>query len=239
MKKTAIIIMIFLLCGLLIKDLFSKQFDKKINKIVYILESDKRKPFEKEMIVYNLINSLKNNYSEEVIEKKIEERLKTGEGYYNLGLYYNELGMDHKKAIKYYKKACDLGYGKGCYSLGEIYYYGPEASKGIKYYIKEGIKYYKKACNLGDKKGCYWLGNLYYSGYRDIVSKDYKKVIKYYKKACDLGYKKGCNDLGDLYLSGDIVSKDYKKAIKYYKKACELGDDMDCLILKHSFKKKK
>lgn len=57
---------------------------------------------------------------------------------------------DYIQAKKYFEKACDLKYGRGCNDLGELYYNGEDVEKNL---IK-AAQYISKACKLGDQKAC-------------------------------------------------------------------------------------
>ena len=58
--------------------------------------------------------------------------------------------QSYSKAADYYRKACDLGYGVGCYNLGISYYNG----EGVKQSYSEAKKFYGKACDMKDDLGC-------------------------------------------------------------------------------------
>ena len=53
--------------------------------------------------------------------------------------------------MKYYEKACDLGYAAGCEELGGIYNVGEVDVKADE---NQALKYYEKSCALGGKDGC-------------------------------------------------------------------------------------
>ncbi|WP_415752162.1 tetratricopeptide repeat protein [Helicobacter pylori] len=50
--------------------------------------------------------------------------------------------QDFTQAKKYFKKACDLKEGMGCYNLGVLYQNG----EGVEKNLKKAAQYYKKAC---------------------------------------------------------------------------------------------
>ncbi|HFN3310420.1 TPA: tetratricopeptide repeat protein [Campylobacter lari] len=68
---------------------------------------------------------------------------------------------DHINAIKYYKQACDLNNGFGCFSLGFIYGDG----LGVKKDNFKAAELYQKACDLNEGSGCSNLGVAYENGY--------------------------------------------------------------------------
>ncbi len=117
------------------------------------------------------------------------------EDLFNLGmLSYDK--QDFSKARKYFEKACDLKYGRGCNGLGVLYEYG----QGVEKNSKKATQFYSKACELKDGKGCSNLGVFYHYG--EGVEKDFKKAVALYKKACDLKEGDGCGALGGYIIMG-------------------------------------
>ena len=92
--------------------------------------------------------------SEKLLEKTCDE-LKTATACYNLGFFkidgHGGFKQDVKGAMKYYKKACDLGYAAGCEELGGIYNVGEADVKADE---NKALKYYEKSCALGGRDGC-------------------------------------------------------------------------------------
>ena len=91
---------------------------------------------------------------EKLLEKTCDE-LKTATACYNLGFLkidgHGGFKQDMKGAMKYYEKACDLGYAAGCDELGGIYNVGEADVKADE---NKALKYYEKSCALGGKDGC-------------------------------------------------------------------------------------
>ncbi len=106
----------------------------------------------------------------------------------NLGmLSYDK--QDFSKAKKYFEKACDLKYGRGCGALGDLY----DDGKGVEKDLIKAAYFYSKACELKEGDGCGALGGLYYNG--DGVKQDSKKATALFEKACKLGYQLACEML--------------------------------------------
>ena len=134
-----------------------------------------------------------------------------------LGMIYEnipvlgDLGVkqDLAKAFKFYKKACDGGYARGCFGLGGFYFEGKEVTKDD----KKALEFFKKACDMGDKESCTMAAMM------DGDDEDLAKASAQHKKDCDSkGDILACG-LFALFMEG----KDNNEAAKYYKKACELG----------------
>ena len=108
-----------------------------------------------------------------------------GEAFYN--------NKEYDKVAELFKKACNGGEVRGCYSLGFMYVNGDGVEKD---FIK-AAELYKKACNGGEVRGCYNLGIMYDNG--NGVEKDLGKAAELYKKACDGGEMLGCRGLDIIY----------------------------------------
>ncbi|MCD6490333.1 MAG: sel1 repeat family protein [Thermodesulfobacterium sp.] len=91
--------------------------------------------------------------------EKYEERCKgfnDGKACYKVGRawFYGKTGrVDYKRAFKYLKMSCELGYGGGCYLLGVMYKkgYGMEKNED------KALELYKKGCDLGYKDACKYV----------------------------------------------------------------------------------
>ncbi|NHB24110.1 sel1 repeat family protein [Helicobacter pylori] len=122
---------------------------------------------------------------------------------------------DFTQAKKYFEKACNLNYAKGCVSLvglyeGENLVIGENPSeKLVKERLKKAAQYYSKACDLKNDFGCSTLGAMQYIG-KGVV-KNEKQAAEKFEKACQLGHKEAC----------EMVT---------YKGLCELGHKEACEI---------
>ena len=136
---------------------------------------------------------------------------------------------DIKEANTYYKKACSLDDGEGCFILGKNHKVG----KGFIKDIFKANDYYKKACDLDEGYGCIHLAINYDNG--EGFKKDIVKANDFFKKACDLGHSDGCFYLGQNYNKGKGLKQNIFKANSYYKKACDLDDGRGCNNLGSSY----
>lgn len=94
-------------------------------------------------------------------------------------------GRKAEEALGMFKKACELGFAKGCASVGyyKIMHHKTDG-KGL-----QGIATLKKTCET-IPESCYMLSVIYEKGV--VVPKDDKESKRYAKKACDLGLKTAC-----------------------------------------------
>jgi putative beta-lactamase hcpE len=169
--------------------------DEQINTLVKVCESGK-------------------DFTNENGTVKYEEACAT------LGMIYEnipvlgDLGVkqDLAKAFKFYKKACDGGYARGCFGLGGFYFEGKEVTKDD----KKALEFFKKACDMGDKESCTLAA---------VMDGDNANLAKASEQ-----HKKDCDSKGDILACGLFAlfmeGKDNKEAAKYYKKACEIGKNI-------------
>lgn len=170
-------------------------------------------------------------------------------------MYYNgeNVEIDYKKAIEWYKLSAEKGLLDSQLKLGDMYYSGINMNKNL----EEAVKWYSLAAKNGDLDSQMMLGDMYYNGKK--VGINYKKAEEFYKLAaknlsdkaqCILGdmyftgkeirwymitekefedrYKLNKEDvqknMGRLYIESNAVKKSYCKAIKYYKLSAEQGN---------------
>ena len=177
--------------------------DEQINTLVKVCESGK-------------------DFTNENGTVKYEEACAT------LGMIYEnipvlgDLGVkqDLQKAFKFYKKACDGGYARGCFGLGGFYFEGKEVTKDD----KKALEFFKKACDMGDKESCTLAA---------VMDGDNANLAKASEQ-----HKKDCDSKGDILACGLFAlfmeGKDNKEAAKYYKKACELGKNISDSALQNN-----
>ena len=102
---------------------------------------------------------------------------------FQMGERYRVIERDNKKAIVFFRKACEADYMTGCIFGGNLLFMaGTHGSAKW----KESKKMYQKACDADEDAACYMFGQIAYKEGRQ------KKAIKYYKQACKMGNKGGC-----------------------------------------------
>lgn len=135
---------------------------------------------------------------------------------------------DADAAIKYLRKAVELGNTSSIYSLGYEYYVG----EIIQADEQKASEYMKKAADEGDVFACAVLGTMYYSGDSGLFPKDYGKAFEYLSIAvtdpeslnegllADV-YKK----IGACYRFGRGTNKNISQASYYTELAAKYGDE--------------
>ena len=131
-----------------------------------------------------------------------------------LGMWFS----DSAEAIKWYKKASDLGVPEASAKVAKAIDKGD--TKGT---AKEMLDYYLKAVSLNDAEVFYRLSSLY-QGYKEIP-KDDAKALDYLRQAAELGLPDAMFDLGIRYEKGDGVVSNIPKALEWINKAADAGHD--------------
>ena len=105
--------------------------------------------------------------------------------------YYGSNGktQDYAEAVKWYRKAAELGVAYAQLSLGMCYQYG----WGVTQDYAEAVKWYRKAADQGDAWAQNNLGVCYYNG--QGVTKDLDKAKELWRKAAAKGEQLAKNNL--------------------------------------------
>lgn len=122
---------------------------------------------------------------------------------------------NNTKALHYFKKAGELGEGRGAFNAGVIY--DENGNNDL------ALIWYKKAATCGDHNAMYNLGLMYAEG--QGVLQDYSKAIYWYEKADLLGHIEATYNMGVMEKRGQGLALNYEGALKKYKKAALAGHD--------------
>ena len=125
---------------------------------------------------------------------------------------------DYAEAVKWLKKAADLGEPNAQYNLGLFYYNG----QGVKQDFEEAVKWLKKAAGQSVVFAQYNLGVCYYGG--QGVKQDYAEAVKWFRLAADQEFPAAQYNLGLCYATGKGVKKNRSEAKKWFRRAAELGN---------------
>lgn len=149
----------------------------------------------------------------------------SGESYRALASRYERgdgVRKDEAEAIKWYRKAAELGDWVAQWNVGRML----EEGKGIVANPAEAAKWYRKSAEQG--RGQYQLlsqealGKLYAEGRG--VQLNGVEAIKWYRKAADAGSVAAFVGIAEVWGFGKGVPKDVSESVKWYKLAAEKGD---------------
>jgi hypothetical protein len=130
---------------------------------------------------------------------------------YNIGVVYDKVLKQYKKAEKWYLYSVSLDEknNDAIFNLALLY------ENQYKNYEK-AIKFYEKAAKLNDSSAIFNLALLYENQY-----KNYEKAIKFYEKAAKYNHTKSLAALGRAY---ELGLNDLETAKQWYQKAIDNGD---------------
>ena len=137
--------------------------------------------------------------------------------------------QDYAEAMKWYRKAADLGDADAMINIGMLYSKG----HGVTRDLEETIRWYRKAAELGNADGMSNIGWFYECGYG--VTQDFEEAMKWYRKAAEAGQADAMRNIGLMYSYGKGVAMDHAEAIRWFHRAAAEGDGnaMACIGWSH------
>jgi TonB family protein len=134
--------------------------------------------------------------------------------------YENGQGVskDDAEAVRWYRKAAELGEMRAMTNLGVMLATGSGVAKDE----VEAVRWFRKAAEAGNALGMKNLGVAYENG--QGVSKDDAEAVRWYRKAAELGEMRAMTSLGFMYENGRGIGKDEAEAVRWYRKAADFGE---------------
>ena len=172
---------------------------------------------DKEKIAYKKDNHALIAEADEALSYALKYQPNNSVAAYNLALlhYEKDYGPPNiDTAIKYFKKAANLGHINSCYFLGKILLKSDLPD--------EGIEYYEKAAEKGNANALIDLATFYECG-DDEHPQDPEKAWDYLNRAAKLKDKVALFKLGQWYLEGKFGHFDESKARDCFRLSAELG----------------
>jgi len=133
-------------------------------------------------------------------------------------VFLSGMEKDIPVSTKYFDRACQLNFAKGCHNAAIAYMQGDGCEKDV----KRGLDYYKKACSGSIAESCLNLWSAYFKGQNGDVVKDGPAALEYASKACDLDLFQGCVNAAIMCRRGDGVPKDAEREKEFLEKANNL-----------------
>lgn len=157
-----------------------------------------------------------NSCKEAAAQGDVEAMVNLGSSYI-YGLSAADGEENKEEAVKWLKKAAELGNTEAYYYLGVVY----SDSDDPEYYdFDEALKWYLKGAETDDGSCMDSIGVLYSLEDNDV------EACKWYRKAMHAGHGMGTYHLAECYYDGMGVEQDEEKAIRIMHKASELGESM-------------
>ena len=136
-----------------------------------------------------------------------------------IGFQANGGAEAHATAHAFYEKACTLGEGAACTSIGSSLMLGAGPAHEANTFLERG-------CALGDGGGCTLLGGSYAAGLG--VPENLPRARELEGKGCELGDALGCMSLGVAYRKGSGVRQDGSRANALFERACDFRYGHGC-----------
>ena len=125
---------------------------------------------------------------------------------------------DKRSAIRWYKKAAELGHADAQNFLGESYRDG----RSTKQNYEKAVHFFKHAAKQGQIDAQLSLG--FCLRYGKGIERNDAQALKWYRRAAKNGNDKAMSNIGHMYMRGEAVQKSWSNAINWYKKAAALGN---------------
>lgn len=123
---------------------------------------------------------------------------------------------DHAGALRYNRKAAELGSAAALNSIGVAYEFGNGVGKDE----GQAAAHYHKAAELGNADALNNLGVMYWNGRG--VARDDEEAVRLYRKAADLDHAAALNNLGFANQIGRGTAQNDEEAIRLYRAAIYL-----------------
>lgn len=125
------------------------------------------------------------------------------------------------RMMEMFQRACSLGSGDGCYTLGRVY-------DGTENPVDQpaAVAAYSKGCNIQYGPACRELAQHMFDG--QGIEKSPEKALAVLEKNCAAKELDSCVMLGTTYFNGKDVKQDREKAAAILKAACDAGSDLAC-----------
>ncbi len=124
---------------------------------------------------------------------------------------------DDSEAVRWFRRAADLGLGEAQYNLGVMYAHG----RGVERDPYEAARWFRVAAENGVAEAQYNLGTFYGLGIG--VPRDERLAAEWLRRAADARLPEAQYNLGVLYEHGRGVRLDARAALVWYQRAAEAG----------------
>ncbi|MEM9188469.1 MAG: tetratricopeptide repeat protein [Myxococcota bacterium] len=153
--------------------------------------------------------------------------LEVGVGCLEVGVAHDRgergVARDDDQALGYYRLACRLGSGQGCFNAGSLQ--GEQTSDTAR---ESSCELYERGCALESARACAQTARCVLQGVGG--QPNYALVESRFRSACEAGDPSACIDLGILYANGEGLPQRKSEAAHLFRRGCELGNDESCRL---------
>lgn len=131
--------------------------------------------------------------------------------------------QDMSTARDHFRRACDLGHGRGCYNYGVMSYQGLADGEPN---MEHARWLYGRACEFDHVAGCFNLARMAFEGEGGPV--DPVVARENFELSCNAGLENGCNGFAIMLEQGRGGPADPARARILYQQACQAGESQAC-----------
>src|SRR5690606_38884228 len=131
-----------------------------------------------------------------------------------------------KRAISFYKQACSVEEGGGCYHLGEV----QGAGEGARANVVLAGGDFSRARGARHPTSRFYLALSHSTG-RGGRKPDPKLAASLFEIVCEDGSAEACFNLGRMVYQGTGVEADRARAMALFQKACDGEMEQACVIV--------
>ena len=155
--------------------------------------------------------------------KKLVKSCEKGDAEQCYWVGVNQSARNAAESRRYFSKACNGGYRKGCSELFEA---SQELMDGNAADQQEAIRHFEGACSRDHGRSCTALASALWAGTGGAT--DPARAVNLWQKGCDHRSRVGCRRAGSAFEKGTVVAKDLGRALAFYQKSCDLELESAC-----------
>ncbi len=144
-----------------------------------------------------------------------EEHFEKGDRHY----YGQGVRKNLPLALRWYRKAADLGHAAAQNRLGWMY----EKGEGVEADYSEAVKWYRRAAEQGHVNAMNDLGYMYRQGWG--ATQSYSEALRWFRKAAEKYDSYAEYNMGQMYENGWGVAKDLEEGIRWFRRSAARGHE--------------
>jgi cell division protein FtsZ len=144
-----------------------------------------------------------------------EEHFEKGDRHY----YGQGVRKNQPLALRWYRKAADLGHAAAQNRLGWMY----EKGEGVEADYSEAVKWYRRAAEQGHVNAMNDLGYMYRQGWG--ATQSYSEALRWFRKAAEKYDSYAEYNMGQMYENGWGVAKDLEEGIRWFRRSAARGHE--------------
>ena len=164
---------------------------------------------------------------------KLEAACNGGQPHGCMGMAHAERdGLSGKPvaaAVPWYRKACELGHGRGCGGVAALRFNAREIT------VEQAKALFQKGCDLGSGISCLSMVRILTPDTPAEIGEELRRRGLELLVAGCAREGRFCGDLGMFYLKGHAVAQDFERARDLFQNGCDDNDARSCYYLGQFF----